>query len=56
VQGQLAAGVPKADVVRQAALFGAHNRDRWGVGLTILTALANLLPATVTIPADTSDR
>src|SRR5271166_1319031 len=45
VQGQLAAGVPKADVVRQAAMFGAHNRDGWGVGLTILTALANLLPA-----------
>src|SRR5271166_3878493 len=45
VQGQLAAGVPKADVVRQVALFGAHNRDGWGVGLTILTALANLLPA-----------
>ena len=44
VQGQLAAGVPKADVVRQAALFGAANRDGWGVGLTILTALANLLP------------
>ncbi len=35
----------KTDVVRQAALFGAHNRDGWGVGLTILTALANLLPA-----------
>jgi nitrite reductase/ring-hydroxylating ferredoxin subunit len=45
VQGQLAAGVPKADVVRQVALFGARNRDGWGVGLTILTALANLLPA-----------
>jgi nitrite reductase/ring-hydroxylating ferredoxin subunit len=45
VQGQLAAGVPKADVVRQAALFGAQNRDGWGVGLTILTALGNLLPA-----------
>jgi len=44
VQGQLAAGVPKADVVRQAALFGAQNKDGWGVGLTILTALANLLP------------
>ena len=44
VQGQLAAGVRKADVVRQATLFGAHNRDGWGVGLTILTALANLLP------------
>ena len=45
VQGQLAAGVPKADAERQVALFGAHNRDGWGVGLTILTALANLLPA-----------
>jgi nitrite reductase/ring-hydroxylating ferredoxin subunit len=45
VQGQLAAGVPKPDVVRQAALFGVQNKDGWGVGLTILTALANLLPA-----------
>jgi hypothetical protein len=26
------------------ALFGALNRDGWGVGLTILSALANLLP------------
>jgi nitrite reductase/ring-hydroxylating ferredoxin subunit len=45
VYGELAAGVPRDDVVRQAALFGARNRDGWGVGLTILTALANLLPA-----------
>ena len=45
VQGRLAAGAPKSDIVRQAALFGAQNRDGWGVGLTILTALANLLPA-----------
>lgn len=30
---------------RQAALLGAQNRDGWGAGLTILTALANLLPA-----------
>jgi hypothetical protein len=30
--------------VRQVALFGAQNRDGWGVGLTILTALANLFP------------
>ena len=44
VHGQLAADVPRADIVRQAALFGAQNRDGWGVGLTILTALANLLP------------
>jgi nitrite reductase/ring-hydroxylating ferredoxin subunit len=44
VHGQLAADVPFADIVRQVALFGAQNRDGWGVGLTILTALANLLP------------
>ena len=44
VLGQLAADVPQAGIVRQVALFGAQNRDGWGVGLTILTALANLLP------------
>src|SRR5262249_29160567 len=44
VHGQLGANVPQADIVRQVALFGAQNRDGWGVGLTILTALANLLP------------
>jgi nitrite reductase/ring-hydroxylating ferredoxin subunit len=44
VHGQLADEVPQADIVRQVALFGAENRDGWGVGLTILTALANLLP------------
>src|SRR5215472_15736734 len=44
VHGQLAADVPRADIVRHVALFGAQNRDGWGVGLTILTALANLLP------------
>ncbi|MFL5284723.1 MAG: Rieske (2Fe-2S) protein [Rhodopila sp.] len=45
VQGQLAADVRRADIVRQVALFGVQNRDGWDVGLTILTALANLLPA-----------
>jgi nitrite reductase/ring-hydroxylating ferredoxin subunit len=44
VHGQLADDVPQADIVRQVALFGAQNRDGWGVGLTILTALANVLP------------
>jgi nitrite reductase/ring-hydroxylating ferredoxin subunit len=44
VYGQLAAGVPAANIVRQVALFGTQNRDRWGVGLTILAAVANLLP------------
>src|SRR6476646_3347754 len=44
MHGQLAAGVPQAEIVREVALFGARNRDGWGVGLTILTALANILP------------
>jgi hypothetical protein len=44
VHGHLAAGVPPRDIVRQIALFGIQNRDGWGVGLTILTALGNLLP------------
>src|SRR5580693_415255 len=41
---ELAADVPPTDIVRQVVLFGAMNRDGWGVGLTILTALANILP------------
>src|SRR5690242_11502771 len=44
VFAQLAAGVPAIDIVRQAALFGARNRDGWSVGLTSLTALGNVLP------------
>jgi nitrite reductase/ring-hydroxylating ferredoxin subunit len=44
VQGQLAAGEAPASVLRQAALFGARNRDGWDTGLTILTALGGLLP------------
>jgi nitrite reductase/ring-hydroxylating ferredoxin subunit len=32
VHGQLAAGVLRADIVRQVALFGAQNRDGWGAG------------------------
>src|SRR5246127_3902051 len=36
VHGQLAANVPMAETVRQVAVFGAQNRDGWGVGLTIL--------------------
>ena len=44
VHGQLAANVPMVETVRQVALFGAQKRDGWGVGLTILTALANLFP------------
>jgi nitrite reductase/ring-hydroxylating ferredoxin subunit len=44
VHGLLTAGVPPPDIVRQIALFGVQNRDGWGVGLTILAALGNLLP------------
>ena len=44
VLGATAAGVPAADLVRDALLYGATHRDRWGVGLTTLIALADLLP------------
>ena len=44
VHGQLAAGSPPSEIVRQAALFGTRNRDGWSTGLTILTALGQLLP------------
>ena len=44
VHGLLAAGQPPSEVVRQAALFGTRNRDGWDTGLTILTALGQLLP------------
>ncbi len=45
VLGLGAEGVADREIVREAALFGAKARDDWSVGLTILTALANLLPA-----------
>ena len=44
VRGQLTAGVPTREILRQAALFAVRNRDGWGIGATILTALGNLLP------------
>ena len=44
VYGQLAARQSPSNVIRQAALFGTHNRDGWDTGLTILTALGRLLP------------
>lgn len=37
------------DIVREAALFGATNRDGWGSGLVILGAMANIAPK---LPAD----
>jgi nitrite reductase/ring-hydroxylating ferredoxin subunit len=45
VLGLLAAGQPPSEVVRQAALFGTRNRDGWDTGLTILSALGQLVPA-----------
>jgi nitrite reductase/ring-hydroxylating ferredoxin subunit len=44
ILGLRAQGVPPADLVREAVLFGVRNRDGWGTGLTILTALARVLP------------
>src|SRR5438445_251636 len=36
--------MPAVEILRQAALFGTRNRDGWGTGLTVLTALGNVLP------------
>jgi hypothetical protein len=36
--------VPPAGAARQIVPFGAHRGEGWGVGLTIFTALGNLLP------------
>jgi nitrite reductase/ring-hydroxylating ferredoxin subunit len=44
VRGQLMAGVPSREILRQGVLFAVSNRDGWGVGATILTALGNLIP------------
>ena len=46
VVGLLDAGVPPTDPVRTGVRFGVRYRaDGWGPGLTILTAMANVLPA-----------
>ena len=37
-------GVAAHELVREAALFGARHREGWGSGLTVLAALANLMP------------
>lgn len=44
IRGLLMAGVAPLDILRQAALFGVRNRDGWGTGMTVLTALGNLFP------------
>jgi hypothetical protein len=43
VLGLVGEGVDYRALVRDAVLFGARNRDGWGIGLTILTALGNLI-------------
>ena len=46
VMGLLDAGAPVADIVRVGVDFGTANRAQgWGSGLTVLTAMANLLPS-----------
>lgn len=42
--GLLKAGVDYRDIVREVALYGVKHRDDWASGLTILTAMANLVP------------
>jgi nitrite reductase/ring-hydroxylating ferredoxin subunit len=45
VLGLLAAGVDPAEIVRAGLDFGTTYRDAgWGAGLTVLVAMANLLP------------
>jgi len=44
--GLLEAGVPAAEIVRVGVEFGVANRAQgWGSGLTVLVAMANLLPS-----------
>ena len=45
VLGLIGEGVDYRALVRDAVLFGARNRDGWSIGLTILTALAKLIPS-----------
>jgi hypothetical protein len=44
VLGARGAGVGEAELLRDAALFGARMRDGFGIGRTILVALGNVLP------------
>jgi nitrite reductase/ring-hydroxylating ferredoxin subunit len=44
VLGATAAGVPATEFARDALLYGAAHRDRWGAGLTTLVVAADLLP------------
>jgi nitrite reductase/ring-hydroxylating ferredoxin subunit len=42
--GLLRANTDYHDIVRAVALFGVERRDDWASGMTILTAMANLVP------------
>ena len=44
VLGARSAGVDETTLLRDAALFGARMRDGFGIGMTILVALGNVLP------------
>jgi len=44
VHGWLASGADYRELLREAAVYAAANRDGWGTGATILTALGALVP------------
>lgn len=44
IVGLLRSGVDYREIVRQIGLYGAQYRDGWASGLTILTAMANVVP------------
>ena len=52
VLGLIGESVDYRALVRDAVLFGTRNRDGWGIGLTILTALGNLIPS---LPEESCD-
>ncbi len=43
ILGLRAQGVESRELLRESALFGVRYREEWGTGLTVLTALANLI-------------
>jgi nitrite reductase/ring-hydroxylating ferredoxin subunit len=44
VFGLIGEGIDPRSLVRDAVIFATRHRDGWGAGLTVLTALGNLLP------------